>query len=145
MTRRTLLLAAASATVIGCAAPPSAPPTGPMSFFVTSTGLGKGGDLGGLEGADRHCQALAQAAGAGNRTWRAYLSTQGASFPDTNVVHARDRIGSRALVQRQGRADREQRRGTALGEEQHHEGDRADREGVNRSAAAATSRTGTTC
>jgi hypothetical protein len=94
MTRRTLLLAAASASVIGCAAPPSTPPTGPMSFFVTSTGLGKGGDLGGLEGADRHCQALAQAAGAGSRTWRAYLSTQGASFPDTNVVHARDRIGA---------------------------------------------------
>jgi hypothetical protein len=64
-----------------------------MSFFVTSTGLGKGGDLGGLEGADRHCQALAQAAGAGNRTWRAYLSTQGTSLSDTNVVHARDRIG----------------------------------------------------
>jgi hypothetical protein len=65
-----------------------------MSFFVTSVGLGKGGDLGGLEGADRHCQALAQAVGAGNRPWHAYLSTQGASFPDTNVVHARDRIGN---------------------------------------------------
>ena len=47
-----------------------------MSFFVTSTGIGKGADLGGLEGADRHCQQLAQAAGAGNRTWHAYLSTQ---------------------------------------------------------------------
>jgi hypothetical protein len=93
MTRRTLLLAAASATVIGCAAPPSAPPTGPMSFFVTSTGLGKVGDLGGLEGAARHCQALAQAVGAGNRTWRAYLSTQAATLSDTNVVNARDRIG----------------------------------------------------
>ena len=64
-----------------------------MSFFVTSTGLGKGGDLGGIDGADRHCQALAQAAGAGNRTWRAYLSTQGATLSDTNVVNARDRIG----------------------------------------------------
>ena len=57
-------------------------------------GLGKGGNLGGLEGADKHCQALAQAAGAGDRTWRAYLSTQGATYTEANVVHARDRIGS---------------------------------------------------
>jgi hypothetical protein len=90
----TIALAVLSAAVAGCAVPPSAPPTGPISFFVTSVGVGKGGDLGGLEGADRHCQALAQAAGAGNRTWRAYLSTQGSSFTDTNVVHARDRIGA---------------------------------------------------
>lgn len=48
-----------------------------MGFFVTSVGSGKGGDLGGLEGADRHCQSLAQAVGAGGKTWRAYLSTQG--------------------------------------------------------------------
>jgi hypothetical protein len=60
-----------------------------MSFFVTSTGLGKGGDLGGLAGADAHCQALAQAVGAGGKTWRAYLSTQGA-----NSVNAKDRIGN---------------------------------------------------
>jgi hypothetical protein len=59
-----------------------------MSFFITSVGSGKGGDLGGLEGADRHCQQLAQAVGAGARTWRAYLSTQGQS-----AVNARDRIG----------------------------------------------------
>ena len=59
-----------------------------MSFFVTSVGPGKGGDLGGLEGADRHCQSLAQAVGAGGKTWRAYLSTQG-----TGAVNARDRIG----------------------------------------------------
>lgn len=59
-----------------------------MTFFVTSVGPGKGGDLGGLEGADKHCQALAQAAGAGSKTWRAYLSTQG-----PNAVNARDRIG----------------------------------------------------
>src|SRR5690606_41641215 len=65
-----------------------------MTFFVTSVGPGNGGDLGGLEGADRHCQSLAQAAGAGNRTWRAYLSTQGASLSDMNFVNARDRIGS---------------------------------------------------
>jgi hypothetical protein len=93
MTQRLLVSAAVASTLLGCAAPPSSPPTGPMSFFVTSTGIGKSGDLGGLEGADRHCQALAQAAGAGNRTWRAYLSTQAQTLSDTNVVHARDRIG----------------------------------------------------
>lgn len=67
---------------------------GKMSFFVTSTGLGKGGNLGGIEGADRHCQSLAEAAGAGKRTWHAYLSTQGTDFNDKTVVHARERIGS---------------------------------------------------
>ncbi|MGB2816975.1 MAG: hypothetical protein WBA53_06855 [Burkholderiaceae bacterium] len=90
----TFALAALAAGLAGCAASPSAPPSGPMSFFVTSSGLGKGGDLGGLQGADSHCQKLAQAAGAGNRTWRAYLSTQGTSFTDPTVVNARDRIGS---------------------------------------------------
>jgi hypothetical protein len=60
-----------------------------MSFFVTSAPVGKGGDLGGLAGADAHCQRLAQAAGAGGKTWRAYLSTQGAS-----AVSAKDRIGA---------------------------------------------------
>lgn len=65
-----------------------------MSFFITSAAPGKGGDLGGLDGADRHCQKLASAAGAGDRTWRAYLSTQGSALNDPNVVHARDRIGS---------------------------------------------------
>ena len=59
-----------------------------MTFFITSAGSGKGADLGGLDGADTICQALAQAAGAGGKTWRAYLSTQGASG-----VNARDRIG----------------------------------------------------
>ena len=65
-----------------------------MSFFVTSAGPGNGADLGGLEGADAHCQKLAALAGAGNRTWRAYLSTQGKDFKDANVVNARDRIGA---------------------------------------------------
>jgi len=59
-----------------------------MTFFVTSVGPGKGGDLGGLAGADSYCQTLAQAVGAGGRTWRAYLSTQG-----QGAVNARDRIG----------------------------------------------------
>jgi hypothetical protein len=61
-----------------------------MSFFVTSAGPGEGGDLGGLEGADAHCQALATAAGAGSRDWRAYLSTEA---PDSRGDHARARIG----------------------------------------------------
>ncbi|NNE36796.1 MAG: hypothetical protein HKN08_00705 [Gammaproteobacteria bacterium] len=61
----------------------------PMTFFVTSTGVGDGANLGGLAGADAHCQSLAQAAGAGGRTWRAYLSTQG-----SGAVNARDRIGT---------------------------------------------------
>lgn len=65
-----------------------------MSFFITSVGLGNGADLGGLEGADAHCQKLASDAGAGNRVWRAYLSTQGVDFKDENVVNARDRIGA---------------------------------------------------
>src|SRR5213078_3528888 len=60
-----------------------------MTFFITSAGSGTGGDLGGLAGADKHCQMLAQAAGAGGKTWHAYLSTQGAG-----AVNARDRIGS---------------------------------------------------
>jgi hypothetical protein len=65
--------------------------SGPMSFFVTSAGSGKGADLGGLAGADQICQSLAAAAGAGSKTWRAYLSTQGKDGAAT--VNARDRIG----------------------------------------------------
>ncbi len=62
-----------------------------MSFFVTSAGSGKGADFGGLNGADKHCQALAAAAGAGGKTWHAYLSTQAAG--STAAVNAKDRIG----------------------------------------------------
>ena len=65
------------------------PPPQPMSFFVTSIGAGDGANLGSLAGADAHCQMLATAAGRGNATWRAYLSTQG-----PNAVNARDRIGN---------------------------------------------------
>jgi hypothetical protein len=64
----------------------------PMSFFVTSVGMGNGANLGGLEGADRHCQQLAAAAGAGNKTWHAYLSTQAKNGQP--AVNARDRIGT---------------------------------------------------
>ena len=69
----------------------STDPAKPLGFFVTSTGLGQGADLGGLAGADAHCQKLAASVGAGHRTWRAYLSTQaGEGKP---AVNARDRIG----------------------------------------------------
>ena len=71
--------------------PPAQAQAADTSFFVTSTGIGNGGNLGGLAGADNYCQTLAQAAGAGARTWRAYLSTQeGEGQP---AVNARDRIG----------------------------------------------------
>lgn len=65
------------------------PPPPPLGFFITSTPIGQGANLGGLDGADKHCQTLAAAVGAGNRVWRAYLSTQG-----PNAVNARDRIGT---------------------------------------------------
>lgn len=63
----------------------------PMGFFVTSKGMGQGGNLGGLSGADAHCNKLATAVGAGDRDWRAYLSTEAA---DKRGVSARDRIGN---------------------------------------------------
>ena len=63
----------------------------PMSFFVTSAGPGKGAELGGLAGADQHCQKLAAGVGAGGRTWRAYLSTSASG--GQAAVNARDRIG----------------------------------------------------
>ncbi len=62
-----------------------------MTFFVTSAGPGNGANVGGLEGADKHCQQLAQAVGAGGRTWHAYMSTQAANGQP--AVNARDRIG----------------------------------------------------
>jgi hypothetical protein len=77
----------AACLALFCAVPGQAQQAN-MSFFVTSVGGGKGADLGGLAGADKHCQDLAQAAGAGGKTWHAYLSTQGAG-----AVNARDHIG----------------------------------------------------
>ena len=65
----------------------------PLGFFITSANPGNGGNLGGLAGADAHCQQLAAAAGAGSRTWRAYLSTSYIPPNATSAVHARDRIG----------------------------------------------------
>ncbi len=78
-------------------------PTQPMSFFITSRGVGDGANLGGLEGADRHCQTLAAASGApgaGARIWRAYLSTVAAG--GALGVNARDRIGAGPWYNRAG-------------------------------------------
>ncbi|HEY6133682.1 MAG TPA: hypothetical protein VIW70_06870 [Rubrivivax sp.] len=89
-----LVSAAAAALLVACA---TAPTTGPMGFFVTSAGPGNGANLGGLSGADAHCQKLAESAGAGRRAWRAYLSANAvpatAPAQPTPAVHARDRIG----------------------------------------------------
>jgi hypothetical protein len=111
--RRGILLSVLSASLVACGqqeakptdgatAPASQPPPvaqslamggakSVMTFFVTSRGSGKGGDLGGLTGADAHCQALAKAEGAGDHTWRAYLSAS--AIGSQAAVNARDRIG----------------------------------------------------
>jgi hypothetical protein len=93
----TLALTLSAAGLLAACA--TAPSSGPMSFFITSEGSGKGADLGGIAGADAHCQKLAAAAGAGGKTWRAYLSAPGVFPSPTNAagvpsVNARDRIGT---------------------------------------------------
>ncbi len=99
-----MTLIGAAAVLAACAGAPSSSPmagagsTGPMSFFVTSANPGNGGNLGGLAGADAHCQKLAGTAGAGAFTWRAYLSTSPTfASPAASAVpsvNARDRIGT---------------------------------------------------
>jgi hypothetical protein len=88
---RFALVAAATAVLLAACAGSMSGPAG-MTFFVSSTGSGKGGDLGGIAGADQLCTSLATAAGAGNHTWRAYLSTVAVS--GAAGVNARDRIGT---------------------------------------------------
>ena len=88
-------LAAAATLLSACATTDDR--SNPMGFFVTSTNMGKGADLGGLEGADKHCAALAKSVGAGSGEWRAYLSTTGAK-----TVNARDRIGNGPWVNANG-------------------------------------------
>jgi hypothetical protein len=97
MTRRTTLYlvstVAAAALLVACGASgPAATSQSKMGFFLTSVNPGKGADFGGLAGADRYCQSLAASAGAGNRTWRAYLSNS--AMAGSPAVNARDRIGS---------------------------------------------------
>lgn len=91
-----IALAGTAVTLVTACA--TGPTRGSMSFFVTSEGSGKGADLGGLAGADALCQRLASAAGAGSRTWRAYLSVPptfpSGSSPGVAAVNARDRIGT---------------------------------------------------
>jgi hypothetical protein len=89
-TTRLSVLALSVLLALGLGASSQAQQTN-MSFFVTSIGSGKGADLSGLQGADQHCQQLAQTVGAGSRTWRAYLSTQAADGQP--AVNARERIG----------------------------------------------------
>jgi hypothetical protein len=90
-TMRFSALARAGFLAVGASAVSSAQQAANMTFFVTSAGSGKGADLGGLAGADRICQQLAQAVGAGSHAWHAYLSTQAAD--GQAAVNARDRIG----------------------------------------------------
>lgn len=92
MTIKTRLCTLAAVAALGLGAGVAYAQPNQMTFFITSTGSGKGADLGGIAGADQRCQTLAQAAGAGSRTWRAYLSTQAAG--GTPAVNARDRIGA---------------------------------------------------
>jgi hypothetical protein len=87
----TFALLALGSSLALAQAPQGKQPPPPMSFFITSSGSGKGADLGGLAGADQRCQTLAAAAGAGNFTWHAYLSTQAKGGQP--AVNARDRIG----------------------------------------------------
>jgi hypothetical protein len=87
-----VLLVASTAAAQGTPAQPQQPQQ-PMGFFVTSVGKGDGANLGGLAGADEHCQNLARAAGAGSRTWHAYLSA-GPAAAGQPAINARDRIGT---------------------------------------------------
>src|SRR5262245_22592918 len=93
-TRLSLVISAAiisNAPWLDAQAQQQVPQSPEMTFFVTGSGPGKGADLGGIEGADRYCQELAQRAGAGSKNWRAYLSAQTADGKP--AVNARDRIG----------------------------------------------------
>ena len=92
MKRTAIAFAIASVAAISAAWLPGAAEQNTMSFFITSVGSGDGANLGGLAGADKHCQTLAAAAGAGNREWRAYLSAAAAG--NQPAVNARDRIGA---------------------------------------------------
>ncbi len=89
---KTLILTLAAFPLLAQQPAAQKAPPPPMSFFITSVGLGDGANLGGLAGADAHCQKLATAAGSSNKTWKAYLSTQAADGKP--VVNARDRIGT---------------------------------------------------
>jgi hypothetical protein len=93
-TIRLSILASAALMALSLGGSVQAQTAADMTFFITSVGSGKGGNLGGLAGADQHCQTLAAAAGAGGKTWRAYLSTATNAAQPAQTVNARDRIGA---------------------------------------------------
>ena len=99
-----LPMLASMALIASCALAQAqqATPSPNMSFFVTSKGPGKGADLGGLAGADAHCQSLAQAVSAGGKTWHAYLSSNTNASNPGATVNARDRIGNGPWVNFKG-------------------------------------------
>ena len=131
-------VAAASLAVV--AAQPARAQAANTTFFLTSVGIGNGGNLGGLAGADNYCQTLAQAAGAGAKTWRAYLSTQAAD--GAPAVNARDRIGKGpGRIPRASRSPRMSRNCTAPTISTSR---RRSRKRAKSSTVTETSRTGTT-
>jgi hypothetical protein len=93
ITQRSSILASAALLALVLSGTAQAQQATNMTFFVASTPIGKGGDLGGLEGADAHCQQLAQSVGAGGHTWHAYLSSSTNATNPGATVNARDRIG----------------------------------------------------
>jgi hypothetical protein len=99
-TRVTTMAALAAAVAIGAGYSARAQQAPQMSFFITSAGAGQGANLGGLAGADKHCQTLAAAVGAGGRTWRAYLSADAANGQP--AVNAKDRIGKGPWINAKG-------------------------------------------
>ncbi len=107
-----------------------------MSFFITSVGLGKGANLGGLDGADAHCASLAEAAGVTGKTWRAYLST--------STVDAKDRIGSGPWFNAKGEKIADDVASLHSDANNITKADRPHRERASRCRAAATRRTSTT-
>ena len=102
--RNASIVAVAFATstvlIVRAQTPATQTTSSPMSFFITSAGPGDGANLGGIDGADRHCQSLALAAGAGQRQWRAYLSA--GALDGKTAVNARDRIGKGPWVNAKG-------------------------------------------
>src|SRR4051812_20433172 len=99
-TMKLLWIMIASGAMLLAQNPQQAQQRAPMTFFITSAGPGNGANLGGLAGADAHCQKLAAAAGAGDRTWHAYLSTSAAGGKPPG--HARDPIGKGPRAKREG-------------------------------------------
>ena len=102
ITTRSSILASAALLALVLSGTAQAQQAANMTFFVTSTPIGKGGDLGGLAGADAHCQSLAQAVGAGGKTWHAYLSSNTNAANPGATVNARDRIGNGPWVNYKG-------------------------------------------